>query len=345
MQIINDAIDLFRPHTIPVVRSSEPREYRLTPIGRELLAEAIMTKQLEWVVFVPDSSPLDGHTNEFFCILFGTFNLPGYATTIMMEVRATGNQIETAHQVARLVKQWFVATSAAAGWVSLHAGTEGDSAHWRATTTDERERNLHNPHRWSFVSRFLRGVFWGNAISSNHCQRLGGVDRISEDAPVRKAELLGTAMWLEPSKSFPADVSEVKQLAEYLSPLLAYTRRDQRVPPSELPQPDEELTSLIDQWLIRAPKEDVEPGLHAFPVRYLSSYFDGDIVVNIHLDKKPWWTPLSRHWNESFLCSEVGRIRTRRKMTQANLHYAEAQVARLSERDASPSDNCGTHKG
>jgi len=131
--------------------------------------------------------------------------------------------LETANDLAHFFKRCFTELNGDSAFISMSTMSpsrivNGDNP--AATTLEiDRQVKLANDDLWH---RFVRGVFWGNGLSSELCDRLGGQATVLRDAPVFRAEPAAKGVWLQLSKSFPPKTEEIDRLKTYLSPLLGW---------------------------------------------------------------------------------------------------------------------------
>jgi hypothetical protein len=125
--------------------------------------------------------------------------------------------------VARMAKRAAVELQAAYGYITVdYAGLESPY-----------ELSISRTSFWGLkeCAEFVRGYYWGNFLSAQHIERLGGLDRIQREAPrvlveaLENEPLLVYLQLTEDLDSF--DDAELRRLRDFLLPLLPQIERPQ----------------------------------------------------------------------------------------------------------------------
>jgi hypothetical protein len=84
----------------------------------------------------------------------------------------------------------------------------------------EKEMFFYQRHRDSFYTQFIPRAFWGTILSRQHIERLGGEERIRQEAECYQIEWWGENLLLQLTPS-PCDVSpeQFSRLNNFLSPI------------------------------------------------------------------------------------------------------------------------------
>ncbi len=286
--MFDDLIELLAPHGVLSAYSAEPRTYRLNQRGRRLLAEAFSVgriSQLGFLALDPNSAlypNMEIRANAE--VLLGMPRIPEVAATISLRIQPeTDDSISAVvSQATGFVRKWFGPLQAISAFVSPQ-GKWDERAFDDTTGITVLERN--RPFRlvdWTDQRHFLRGVFWGNGLGPDLCDRLGGQDHVLRHAPVFCAEPLGAGVWLQISEPFPPPQEAIDRLAAFLAPLLTWTKDD--LIPRHTPYP----TDLASQEPITERDEFADDTSNPMvPMKWLDTIDGLDIGINIYLEKPP----------------------------------------------------------
>ena len=130
------------------------------------------------------------------------------------------------------------------------------------------------------LERFARGSAWALWLTDGHIQRLGGWERVSQDAPAARVERRPGGVWLELTES-PWDVpaEALSRLDSFLRPILP-TAAELVAADPELPLPSR-----------RPPRVTATDRYRSFTgadvgVEWIGGEEDG-FTVNVHLARRP----------------------------------------------------------
>ncbi len=275
-------LEPFNPHTI---RTDEPRIYRLNPLGRSLLRDALNAECVNLMMFeFGEHSIVVGRVIAYIggdSLYDGGQWIPALPAVVEIDI-ATDDlavQAEMAQRAADFVRHQAAALDAAAALVAQrgagkHPGrSEYESVH-----------GLPRLAYWKDIARFTRGAFWATFLGPTQCERLGGQDYVVRTAPIWRAEPAGHGVWLQISPDFPENEPNIAPLLAFLAPILSWTKDDlatsgdidrmYHVPPSF---PMKWFKDVSDPMLKQSP---------IVPLRKLPTYkeTDSQIVLNIYTD-------------------------------------------------------------
>src|SRR5689334_12959063 len=113
-EFLRDASALLRPLGIKYIWTDEPRFYRTTPAGFELLAQALEARCV-WYIGLSPKYPDDADAEMTFTIGTNSFSRE-IASTIHLFAPSSAYA-----EVATFVQRWFVKLDAASAFVSMRA--------------------------------------------------------------------------------------------------------------------------------------------------------------------------------------------------------------------------------
>jgi hypothetical protein len=294
--LVDSVLALVEPWGVESVSTSEPHTYRLSPRGRAQLARALADGRVDDLVLaspLPAPSPGQGVAAGAVASVFpgGGRSVGALGSVgIRLAVGPGGGVAETTARLVAFLRQWFAAIDASAAFVSLLTWERfpgGGAAAWRQVgdapelTALEREPDRGTLEPGPAVRRFARGAFWGTGLGRELCARLGGRERVLQEAPVPLRQALGEGVWLQVSEAPPAEAAALARLAAYMAPLLNWTRSDVRALVGAVRPPP------VD----RAPQPAATPPRPAararVPVRWLESIEESEIGLNVYLTTEP----------------------------------------------------------
>jgi hypothetical protein len=214
---------LFQRYPIDAVYSNEPRYYRRTPRGQRSMLEAVQQGQIRQLIWTtpsygPGGPGRTGLTDATCIVSLGSNDVPG-SVGIVMQPATHDAFKELVEEVAEFLTSWFAPLEAANAFVS-HYGivSHGEPGDHPLVTRFERRSTMVSG--WHALQRFVRGVFWGMGLGAELCTHLGGPQAVLQEAPVLRANPLGTGVWLQVSDTPPGSRGQLERLAKYLQPLL-----------------------------------------------------------------------------------------------------------------------------
>jgi hypothetical protein len=277
------------------IRSSEPCIYRTTVEGLAALADALRNRCILYLEFDTDQFTPSGERYSVVATPSAemVLRLPlSDAATIDITLGFSdrSDMLSTVHDLVECIRASFISTAAVYGCV--FSATVSLSPDGSFVYDTEARDLLPRTVRWPDVRRFARGVFWGNALGEEICERLGGREGVIADAPVRIRHSLGSGGWLQVSSNPPASKTDIDNLARYLAPVLDWKEDDSQ---TSIPQgvADPEPRGVIP-WILLLNRAAIEPAIPTItklldiPIQRLEDNREGGLlVINIHLAEIP----------------------------------------------------------
>jgi hypothetical protein len=282
--VATDLLDLVEPYTVRSILTDEPRSYHTGPKGRARLFDSIRAGRARrfsletepgGAVVAASLSVLD------LAVVGGPFS-PSVAVGMQP---STGEDLRALAPMLRdFVVRWFGRLNGAAAFVS---DRPNDAA---GLTSHEQALGQGALLTSRSLTRFVRGVFWGNGLGAELCRRLGGPEQVCREAPVPIALPIGDGAWLQLADAPPAPAPVYQELTGFLTPLLTWSFAD--TIPSQ-----EEATSFRTRTGSNMPPSN-PPGLsptrrqmgkskgRMVPVRILADV-ETQMALNVHLGEDP----------------------------------------------------------
>jgi hypothetical protein len=301
--IVQELIGLVQPIPIDAVFTSEPRSYRITPNGLHALETALAMRRIESLLFSSPSGPPPYVTSADVMIYLGASDdsEPRPANIgIGFVLPDPADREPVVQRLAAFVQRWAATLEVASAFVST------DPRDTAGLTWLEGERKTLATRTWYQAQLNARGVSWGMMLGSALCARLGGRERVLEEAPAAIRTALGDGVWLQLSAIPSADPNAVERMTAYLNPLLNWSAPEHRV---ALPIARQQTPRVVGgdsavpiRWLV--PGEDTS-AINIYLARSVSDAGVNAVVVAVkdwfkagfvaHSDESPRFHYVSMH--------------------------------------------------
>lgn len=283
--MVNELIGLLGVHTDGSVLTSEPRKYRATERGRMELHKALQSQRISSFGSLLVEEERDDVSRFAFQYRFDDPRIGSLATvcSIRYPIGQQEALLEQAQIVANFVRSWFQRTNGTCGWISWQQGDGGDNPDMYRQTAYERTVGVTPLGLWESSRTYLRGVFWGNVLDARHCDILGGLPRVLQDAPAWKATPLENGIFLQASPTFPPDEGRLASLQHYLRPLLTWGNAEEIVARRER-NAALQLKNTAEITPAYIELEQMETAALP-PLRVSEGHVEADNVVNLHFGR------------------------------------------------------------
>lgn len=308
---LNDLLEVMRRYGDIRIGTDEPCNYRDTERGRNALRDSLAHSNISQIA-IHSGTWSDPPGHGYATIMLGVTAPVATASQISLSILPNSHDPIPAPVEAciDLIQRWFVPLGGgAAGFSHAACGTGNEGKLYQT----QREREHGKLQTWDAIRCYVRGTFWGTALGPDHCERLGGQERVLREAPTSIVQPLGDGVWLQLSEKPPAEIHAVERLAEYLAPLQQWTVKDatiyrrHNVP---VPQPHPHRSLPRASHILSLPRPAVDEEVTAIRMTILEKPLQGGrIGINVHLRVPPTTAQLSElmatveEWYQMHVCA------------------------------------------